>query len=57
MMGLDAVNGHCLKPIAQIQLEPGEGSVVDSEGVFETAEKDGVVDSVKGRRKVKKCEK
>ena len=56
-MGLDIGYGHCLEPIAEIGLEPGKDSVSDSDGVFETAEKDGVVNSVKGRRKVKKCEK
>ena len=46
-----------MEPIAEIGLELGKDSVSDSDGVFETAEKDGVVNSVKGRRKVKKCEK
>ena len=51
-MGLDAVNGDCLEPIAQIGLEPAKGSVVDSKGVFEMAEKEGEISSVTGSRKV-----
>ena len=43
-MGLDVVNRDCLEPIAQIGLEAGKGSVMDSEGVLKTVETDGVVD-------------
>ena len=38
----------------QVGLEPDEGSVTDSECVFKMTEKDRVVDSIKGSRKVEK---
>ena len=42
----------CLEPIVQIGLEPAEGSIVDSKCALSAGEKGGVVDSVKGRRRV-----
>ena len=53
-MGLYVASTHCLELVVQVGLEPDEGSVTDSECVFKMTEKDRVVDSIKGSRKVEK---
>ena len=41
---------NCLEPVIQIGLELGEGGIVDSKYVLHAGEKDGGVNSVKGKR-------
>ena len=51
-IGLRVVDRHCLEPVVQIGLESGEGGIVGSKCILKAGEKNGVVNSTKGSKKV-----
>ena len=55
-MGFVAIDGDGLKYIGQVGFKPGKGRLLDSKCVLKTREQYGVVDGIKGGRKIEKCE-